>query len=123
MDVSKISKYLGYPTTVTNTYAKWVKSRNLGNATIYNFPIAETGTAIAEITFIPGEIADLVLLEIACIGSELSGFEMELLKLGYTISAVHNHWVSKPQVFYIHCENLGEADKLAKKISDLWDQL
>jgi hypothetical protein len=77
-----------------------------------------------ELLFIPTDKETLLMGEICLFASEVAAVEHMLIKSGFHITAIHNHFIreTKPLIF-IHFKGLGHAHKLATSLKPIIDHV
>ena len=93
--------------------------------TIKGVPVegGDVTETFASFKFYSGDNA-LVIAEIPSLSEEVRKISKDLLNIGGTITAIHNHWIfDKPKMYYIHWEMKGNAFKIMKKLDKIWSYL
>jgi len=66
----------------------------------------------------------LLLSELVVRETELQHVQYILAQRGFTVSAVHNHWLlDEPRLYYVHIQAVGQAVSMARAFAAVWMSL
>lgn len=77
------------------------------------------------ISFTPQEGKILIIGEIPCFPEEFHDLEVDLLSIGATVSAIHNHWIfTNPSIYYMHFQLVtSDSLRFAQRYARIWSKL
>ncbi|MBO9635459.1 MAG: DUF1259 domain-containing protein [Chitinophagaceae bacterium] len=74
--------------------------------------------------FTPCADSVMVMGDIVLTETDLSPVQQEVIKQGFSITAIHNHFVrNHPNVMYMHIDGKGKADKVAASVKSIFEKV
>lgn len=84
-------------------------------------PAMGLGTWVA---FTPTKEGAMIMGDIVITETDLKPVQQEVIRLGLTITAIHNHFVrNHPNIMYMHIDGNGSTEEMAQKVKAVFDKV
>lgn len=114
LDIAKIERITGMKGVAKNGEYKITVPQNDLNITVDGFKIIPPMGLGSWAAFTPCKDSAMVMGDIVVTEADLAPLQQEVIRQGFAISAIHNHFVrNHPNVMYMHIDGNGTLDQLA----------
>lgn len=114
LDIQKIEAVTGMKGVAKNGEYKITVPQNDLHVVVDGFKIIPPMGLGSWIAFTPCSDSVMVMGDIIVTGTDLAPVQQEVIRQGFAITAIHNHFVRHhPGVMYMHIDGRGKAEKVA----------
>jgi hypothetical protein len=124
LDVAKIEQITGMKGTEKNGEYKITVPQNDLNIVVDGFKITPPMGLGSWAAFTPCGDSAMVMGDIILTETDLKSVQQEVIKQGFAITAIHNHFVrNRPNVVYMHIERSADIATLASSVKAIFDKV
>jgi hypothetical protein len=124
LDVAKIEQVTGMKGVSKNGEYKITVPQNDLNVVVDGFKIIPAMGLGSWACFTPCGDSVVVMGDMVLTETDLAPVQQEVVKQGFTITAIHNHFVrNHPNVMYMHIDGRGPVDKVATSVKGIFDKI
>ena len=124
LDMNIIEHITGMKGTENNGEYKISVPQNDLNVIIDGFKIIPPMGLSSWAAFTPCADSAMVMGDIIVTETDLAPVQREVIKQGFAITAIHNHFVrNHPNVMYMHIDGKGMVEELSKSVKAIFDRV
>ncbi|MBC9929159.1 DUF1259 domain-containing protein [Chitinophaga qingshengii] len=124
LDIQKIEAVTGMKGIAKNGEYKITVPQNDLNVVVDGFKIIPPMGLGSWAAFTPCSDSVMVMGDIIVTETDLAPVQQEVIRQGFTITAIHNHFVrNHPNVMYMHIDGRGKAEKVAAGAKAIFDKV
>ncbi len=124
LDIQKIEQLTGMKGVEKNGEYKITIPQNDLNVVVDGFKIIPPMGLGTWINFTPTPHGAMLMGDIILTETDLKPVQQEVIRLGLTITAIHNHFVrNHPNVIYMHIDGAGEIDQMASNARSVLEKV
>lgn len=124
LDVQKIEQVTGMKGTEKNGEYKITVPQNDLKVVVDGFKIIPAMGLGSWAAFTPCGDSAMVMGDIILTESDLKPVQQEVIRQGFAITAIHNHFVrNHPNVMYMHVDGRGKVEALASSVKAIFDKV
>jgi hypothetical protein len=124
LDVKQIEEILGSKGAAKNGEYKITVPQNDLNVIVDSFRIIPPMGLGSWAAFTSSPEGAMVMGDIVVTETDLKAVQLEVIKQGLTVTAIHNHFVrDKPHVMYMHIGGMGPEQKLASAVKAILEKV
>ncbi|HEX2846125.1 MAG TPA: DUF1259 domain-containing protein [Chitinophagaceae bacterium] len=124
LDIAKIEQITAMKGVDKNGEYKITVPQNDLNIVVDGFKIIPPMGLGSWAAFTPCKDSAMVMGDIVVTETDLAPVQQEVISQGFTISAIHNHFVrSHPNVMYMHIDGKGKVDQLATGVKAIFNKV
>jgi hypothetical protein len=122
LDIQQIEQVTGMKGVEKNGEYKITVPQNDLNVVVDGFKIIPPMGLGSWAAFTPCADSAMVMGDIIVTESDLAPVQQEVIRQGFAITAIHNHFVrNHPNVMYMHIDGKGKADRLSASVKAIFD--
>lgn len=122
LDTATIAKLTGMKGAEKNGEYKITVPQNDLHVVVDGFKIIPPMGLGSWAAFTPCADSAMVMGDIIVTENDLSPVQQAVIKQGFAITAIHNHFVrNRPQVMYMHIDGRGKVEKLSAGVKAIFD--
>jgi len=124
LDIQKIERVTGMKGITKDGEYKITVPQNDLNVVVDGFKIIPPMGLGSWAVFTPSAHGAMLMGDIILTETDLKPVQQEVISLGFTITAVHNHFVrNNPNIIYMHISGSGEVEKMARNIKSVFNKV
>jgi len=124
LDIKKIEALTGMKGVEKNGEYKITVPQNDLNVQVDGFKIIPPMGLGSWANFTPTPHGAMVMGDIILTETDLRAVQREVIRLGMTITAIHNHFIrNHPNVIYMHIDGAGDLETMAKNVKAVFDKV
>ena len=124
LDIVKIETITGMKGMVKNGEYKITVPQNDLDIIVDGFKITPPMGLGSWAAFTPCADSAMVMGDIIVTETDLKPVQQEVIRQGFTITAIHNHFVrNRPNVMYMHIDGKGKVEGLAASVKSIFDKV
>jgi hypothetical protein len=124
LDIPKIEQITGMKGTEKNGEYKITVPQNDLNIVVDGFKIIPPMGLGSWAAFTPCRDSAMVMGDIIVTEDDLKPVQQEVIRQGFTITAIHNHFVrNRPNVMYMHIDGKGKVEELSAGVRAIFDKV
>ena len=124
LDIQKIEEVTGMKGTEKNGEYKITVPQNDLSIIVDGFKIIPPMGLGSWAAFTPCADSAMVMGDIIVTENDLKLVQEEVIRQGFTITAIHNHFVrNKPNVMYMHIDGKGKVENLSVSVKAIFDKV
>ena len=124
LDISKIEQITGMKGTEKSGEYKITVPQNDLNIIVDGFKIIPPMGLGSWAAFTPCDDSAMVMGDIIVTESDLAPVQREVIRQGFAITAIHNHFVrNRPNVMYMHIDGKGNLSTLSASVKAIFDKV
>ncbi len=124
LDISTIEKITGLKGATNGGEYKITVPQNDLNVIVDSFRIIPPMGLGTWVAFTPSQMGAMVMGDIVLTETDLKPVQQEVIKQGFTISAIHNHFTrNHPNVMYMHIGGNGPTESISEKVKAILDKV
>ena len=124
LDVQKIEQITGMKGVEKNGEYKITVPQNDLNVTVDGFKIIPPMGLGSWANFTPSAHGVMLMGDIILTETDLKPVQQEVIRLGLTITAIHNHFIrNHPNVIYMHIDGAGDVEQMARNVKAVFDKV
>ena len=124
LDIQKIEKITGMKGVEKNGEYKITVPQNDLNVVVDGFKIIPAMGLGSWANFTPSAHGAMVMGDIILTETDLKPVQQEVIRLGLTITAIHNHFIrNHPNVMYMHIDGSGSTETMAADVKAVFDKV
>lgn len=124
LDTATIAKITGMKGTAKGGEYKLTVPQNDLNIVVDGFKIIPAMGLGTWAAFTPCADSAMVMGDIVLTENDLAPVQREVIKQGFAITAIHNHFVrNRPNVMYMHIDGKGDVPRLATSVKAILDKV
>ncbi|MVT08170.1 DUF1259 domain-containing protein [Chitinophaga tropicalis] len=124
LDIQKIEQITGMKGVEKNGEYKITVPQNDLNVVVDSFKIIPPMGLGSWAAFTPCRDSAMVMGDIILTETDLAPVQQEVVRQGFMISAIHNHFVrNHPNVVYMHIDGKGKVERLSASVKAIFDKV
>ncbi len=124
IDTAAIERIIGMKGKSNNDEYKLTIPQNDLSVMVDGFKIIPAMGLGTWVAFTPSHDGAMVMGDIIITETDLKPVQQEIIRQGFTISAIHNHFLrNHPNVMYMHLEGTGATEQMAQKAKAVLDKV
>jgi hypothetical protein len=124
LNIQVIEQLTGIKGAAKNNEYKITVPQNDLNVTVDGFKIIPPMGLGSWAAFTPCGDSAMVMGDIVLTETDLKQVQQEVIRQGFTITAIHNHFVrNRPQVMYMHIDKSGDITTLSKGVKAIFEKV
>jgi Domain of Unknown Function (DUF1259) len=124
LDIQKIEQVTGMKGVEKNGEYKITVPQNDLNVVVDGFKIIPPMGLGSWANFTPSMHGAMLMGDIILTETDLKPVQQEVIRLGLTITAIHNHFVrNHPNVIYMHIDGSGDVETMARDVKAVFDKV
>jgi hypothetical protein len=124
LDIQKIEQVTGMKGTEKNGEYKITVPQNDLNVMVDGFKIIPPMGLGSWAAFTPCGDSVMVMGDIILTETDLAPVQQEVIRRGFAISAIHNHFVrNHPNVMYMHIDGKGRVENLSTSVKAIFEKV
>jgi Domain of Unknown Function (DUF1259) len=124
LDIAKIEQITGMKGVENNGEYKITVPQNDLNVVVDGFKIVPPMGLGSWANFTPSMHGAMLMGDIILTETDLKPVQQEVIRLGLTITAIHNHFVrNHPNVIYMHIDGMGDVETMARDVKAVYDKV
>lgn len=124
LDIQKIEQITGMKGVEKNGEYKITVPQNDLNVTVDGFKIIPPMGLGSWANFTPSSHGAMLMGDIILTETDLKPVQQEVIRLGLTITAIHNHFIrNHPNVIYMHIDGAGDVEQMARNAKAVFDKV
>jgi Domain of Unknown Function (DUF1259) len=124
LDIQKIEQVTGLKGVEKNGEYKITVPQNDLNVVVDGFKIIPPMGLGSWVNFTAAAHGAMLMGDIILTETDLKPVQQEVIKIGLTITAIHNHFVrNHPNVIYMHIDGAGETEQMARSAKAVFDKV
>ena len=124
LDIAKIEEITGMKGVAKDGEYKITVPQNDLDIIVDGFKIIPPMGLGSWAAFTPCADSAMVMGDIIVTESDLKSVQQEVIRQGFTITAIHNHFVrNRPNVMYMHIDGKGKVEGLAASVKSIFDKV
>ena len=124
MDIVTIERVAGMKGTEKNGEYKITVPQNDLNIIVDGFKIIPPMGLGSWAAFTPCDDSAMVMGDIIVTETDLAPVQQEVIRQGFTITAIHNHFVrNRPNIMYMHIDGKGKVENLSVSVKAIFDKV
>lgn len=124
LDIAKIEEITGMKGVAKDGEYKITVPQNDLDIIVDGFKIIPPMGLGSWAAFTPCADSAMVMGDIIVTESDLKSVQQEVIRQGFTITAIHNHFVrNRPNVMYMHIDGKGKVEGLAACVKSIFDKV
>ncbi len=124
LDIQKIEQVTGMKGVEKNGEYKITVPQNDLNVVVDGFKIIPPMGLGSWANFTPSMHGAMLMGDIILTETDLQPVQREVIRLGLTITALHNHFVrNHPNVIYMHIDGSGDVETMARDVKAVFDKV
>jgi hypothetical protein len=124
LDTAAIEKITGIKGKENKGQYKITVPHNDLNVVVDGFKITPPMGLGTWVCFTPAPDGAMIMGDVVLTETDLAPFQQEVIRLGLSISAIHNHFLrNHPAVMYMHIGGMGNTDSMALKVKAVFNKI
>ena len=124
LNIQKIEEVTGMKGTEKNGEYKITVPQNDLGIIVHGFKIIPPMALASWAAFTPCADSAMVMGDIIVTGNDLKPVQVEVIRQGFAITAIHNHFVrNSPDVMYMHIDGKGKVENLSVSVKAIFDKV
>lgn len=124
LDTAKIEQITGMKGISKNGEYKITVPQNDLSIVVDGFKIIPPMGLGSWAAFTPCKDSAMVMGDIIVTETDLAPVQQEVIRQGFTITAIHNHFVrNRPNVMYMHIDGKGKVENLSASVKNIFDKV
>ena len=124
LDIAKIEQITGMKGVEKNGEYKITVPQNDLNVVVDGFKIIPPMGLGSWANLTPSTHGAMLMGDIILTETDLKPVQQEVIRLGLTITAIHNHFVrNHPNVIYMHIDGSGDLEAMARDVKAVFDKV
>ena len=124
LDIAKIEQVTGMKGTEKNGEYKITVPQHDLNIIVDGFKIIPAMGLGSWAAFTPCADSAMVMGDIIVTETDLAPVQQEVIRQGFTITAIHNHFVrNRPNVMYMHIDGKGKVENLSVSVKAIFEKV
>jgi hypothetical protein len=124
IDTARIQQVTGMKGVAKNGEYKITVPQNDLNIVVDGFRIIPPMGLGSWAAFTPCKDSAMVMGDIIVTETDLAPVQQEVIRQGFTITAIHNHFVrNRPNVMYMHIDGKGKVENLSASVKAIFDKV
>jgi len=124
IDIARIEQITGMKGVEKNGEYKITVPQNDLNVVVDGFKIIPPMGLGSWVNFTPSAHGAMLMGDIILTETDLKPVQQEVIRLGLTITAIHNHFVrNHPNIVYMHIDGSGDVETMAHNVKAVFDKV